>query len=113
MEETELFVDEGPQGWVPLRIVRPLADDAPLPRPAVVFVHATGTLLYNITVSLRCSSPSLQPRAHVPAVNRCSPLPTGESMDHVRHKQELYARLGFVTAALDARCEAQRTSCVT
>ena len=45
VEELEYRADAGPEGWVPLRIVRPpepSAGGAPAQLPTVIFLHATG-----------------------------------------------------------------------
>eukprot|EP00198_Chlamydomonas_reinhardtii_P006514 XP_001695850.1 predicted protein [Chlamydomonas reinhardtii] len=56
-------------------------------------------------------------RAEPPIVNKATfrwpvaaPVPAGEGMDHVRAKQELYARMGYLTAAIDARYHGQRAA---
>ncbi len=44
VEELEYRADDGPDGWVPLRIVAPMVDGAGRMRrlPTVIFLHATG-----------------------------------------------------------------------
>lgn len=42
VEEVQYRTEEGPQGWVPLTVMRPESQPS-LPLPAVVFLHATGS----------------------------------------------------------------------
>ena len=48
-EELEYRADEGPEGWVPLLVVRlPRSPGAAALLPAVIFLHATGVLLWEL-----------------------------------------------------------------
>ncbi|GIL52699.1 hypothetical protein Vafri_8512, partial [Volvox africanus] len=138
VEELEYYVEEGQQGWVPLRIVRPLderdklvntgpgqtADESPAePAPAAEAdqeppaappaaappppEQAAGGLETVTEGDQAPGQPSTSPVRRPVVVFMHA---TGENMDVLRYKQELYARTGYFTAAIDARYHGQRAA---
>lgn len=102
MEDLDLCSERehSTQGWVPLRIIRPeigakerfgAPPETAERRPVVIFLHPTGEILDSSSVKLG-KQRSI----------RSSSL-AGSNMDSLRIKQEEYARIGYVTAAMDCR----------
>ncbi|GLC47880.1 hypothetical protein PLESTB_000035800 [Pleodorina starrii] len=168
VEDLEYYVEEGPQGWVPLRIIRPMderdrqlqqqqqqrSQAPPEPAPdggAVAAVEAAAEAEAGERAGPETPpdlAPAAEPAAEqqrpsepvavepvaagaeeaeesdaVPGPGAQAELPpavrrplivfmhaTGENMDVVRPKQELYARMGYFTAAIDARYHGQRAA---
>ena len=134
IEELEFRADDGPDGWVPLRIVSLPRGDSGEARqqPVVIFLHATGT---RRAKRLRACAGAQDTAEHPLSEDHMSTAQTGRkrdaqtqastcgsrltNLDHVlgttgrskesmAERQEQYARAGYLTAAIDCRYHGDR-----